>query len=240
MYKIFSYIGSYRGEKSDSLRITNDLIRYLEDELNEELRVREYTPNKFKINECRGCVNCFLSGKCIINDDINEMKRNMKESDIIIFSSPVYFHQISGATKTFIDRISHWAHTLELRGKIGVAINISDSNGNKFVEEYLEKVMSSLGIIVVKNISMQMAIIKEEVAVENILRLFARQISSSIKNKSFNSSAIQEIYFQSMKTAMMNKPDDDFEKKYWIDNEMMQCNNFKKIFNENCRILNRS
>lgn len=237
MYKVFAYIGSYRGETSYSIQVTNILLEYLKKELNEEIEVKKYTPDKVVINECRGCTDCFITGKCPINDDMNEIKKNMIDSDIVIFSSPVYLHQISGSTKTFIDRISHWTHTLELRGKLGIGINVSDTNGNQFVEDYFEKVMSSLGLVIMKNISIQRGVINEQSAIESILKIFSKQIANSIKNKSFNSSAVQEMYFQSMKTAMKNKPDNDFEKKYWIENGMINSESFKSLFNNNCKFI---
>lgn len=100
-----------------------------------------YTPNELKINDCIGCSKCFFEGKCFILDDMSIVKNKLIDSDLIIFASPVYVHQITGCFKTFIDRIGYWTHTLKLTGKIGVSVALSDNNGNEFVIEYISKVM---------------------------------------------------------------------------------------------------
>ncbi|CAG9367897.1 MULTISPECIES: flavodoxin family protein [Clostridium] len=236
MYKIFAYVGSYRGNNSYSIQLTKELVKNLNDLLNLDIEFKLYTPDNLKINDCVGCASCFLSGKCSRNDEFEEVKNEILESDIIIFSSPVYFHQVSGAMKTFIDRISYWAHTLELRGKIGVSINVSDTNGNKFVEEYLDKVMSTLGMVVLKNISIQTSNIGNKVAFSSIIRVLSNQIVNSINNKDFHISSIQEIYFQNMKVSMNNKSNDEYEKIYWKKNKLFEYDTFSDLFNDSCKI----
>lgn len=59
------------------------------------------------IEYCKGCHSCWFKtpGKCIINDDMEDIIKQMKESDIIIFGSPLYFNNISGTLKVFFDRL---------------------------------------------------------------------------------------------------------------------------------------
>lgn len=52
-----------------------------------------------------------------------------------------------------LDRVSFFSHTFELRGKIGITLNTSASNGNDHVAKYLNKVLSSMGCAVVCDIS---------------------------------------------------------------------------------------
>ncbi len=56
------------------------------------------------LNFCKGCFACITSHKCIINDDMNEILEKMKISDVIVFATPVYYYEMSGQMKTFIDR----------------------------------------------------------------------------------------------------------------------------------------
>ena len=56
------------------------------------------------INYCKGCFGCFKNHKCIINDDMNDILDKMKKSDVIVFATPVYYYEMSGQMKTFIDR----------------------------------------------------------------------------------------------------------------------------------------
>jgi len=53
---------------------------------------------------CKGCMVCQKLGKCVINDDANEITSKMKESDVIVWATPVYYYEMSGQMKTLIDR----------------------------------------------------------------------------------------------------------------------------------------
>ena len=41
------------------------------------------------INFCKGCLACQKLGKCVINDDANEITSKMKEADVIVWATPV-------------------------------------------------------------------------------------------------------------------------------------------------------
>ena len=62
---------------------------------------------------CKGCMVCQKLGKCVINDDANEITSKMKESDVIVWATPVYYYEMSGQMKTLIDR----ANSLFATGK---------------------------------------------------------------------------------------------------------------------------
>lgn len=61
-----------------------------------------------EINPCRGCHICWTRGpgQCVISDDALEVLTEMGSANIIIFASPVYFGNISGMLKTFMDRMT--------------------------------------------------------------------------------------------------------------------------------------
>ena len=53
---------------------------------------------------CRGCLACQKLGKCVIPDDANEITEKMKTADVIVWATPIYYYEMSGAMKTMIDR----------------------------------------------------------------------------------------------------------------------------------------
>lgn len=61
---------------------------------------------KLKINPCLGCFNCWFKtpGKCVINDDVAEILQKYLDADFIIFASPLYFYNVSGLMKNYLDR----------------------------------------------------------------------------------------------------------------------------------------
>lgn len=56
------------------------------------------------INFCKGCLACQKTGKCVIKDDMAEILPKMQQADVICFASPVYFYDMCGQLKIFLDR----------------------------------------------------------------------------------------------------------------------------------------
>ncbi len=57
------------------------------------------------IQSCRGCLRCNLIKRCSIRgDDWKILSQKILAADAIVFSSPVYFHHITGDLKKVLDR----------------------------------------------------------------------------------------------------------------------------------------
>lgn len=56
------------------------------------------------IRFCKGCLACQKTLKCVIADDAPEIVEKMKEAEVIAFGSPIYYYEMSGQMKTFLDR----------------------------------------------------------------------------------------------------------------------------------------
>ncbi|MFR6099855.1 MAG: flavodoxin family protein [Longibaculum sp.] len=56
------------------------------------------------ISFCKGCLVCQKSQPCVIQDDANVIVEKMQKADVIVFSTPIYFYEMSGQMKTLIDR----------------------------------------------------------------------------------------------------------------------------------------
>ncbi len=57
-----------------------------------------------EIKFCKGCFACQKLGKCVIKDDANDITEKIKNSDVIVWATPVYYYEMSGQMKTLIDR----------------------------------------------------------------------------------------------------------------------------------------
>lgn len=53
---------------------------------------------------CKGCLACQHTGKCVIRDDMDQMIDKVRNADAIIFATPIYYYELSGQLKTFLDR----------------------------------------------------------------------------------------------------------------------------------------
>lgn len=62
--------------------------------------------NKMKIKGCQSCMACKQgTNQCSINDDMKSLYEEIKKSDGIIIGTPIYMWQMTGQTKTFVDRL---------------------------------------------------------------------------------------------------------------------------------------
>jgi multimeric flavodoxin WrbA len=54
---------------------------------------------------CQGCQGCKSRfGACVLEDDLTPALRSLQESDILLFATPVYYWDVTGQFKTFMDR----------------------------------------------------------------------------------------------------------------------------------------
>ncbi len=56
------------------------------------------------ISFCIGCSACHTGRRCVLQDDAAEIIEKMKQADVLVFSTPIYFFEMSGQMKTLLDR----------------------------------------------------------------------------------------------------------------------------------------
>lgn len=61
---------------------------------------------KMKISGCLACEHCHGKGNgtCVQKDDMQEIYSLLKESEMLVLASPIYYHGISGQLKCTVDR----------------------------------------------------------------------------------------------------------------------------------------
>ena len=57
-----------------------------------------------KLNFCQGCFACAKLGECVIKDDALQIVNKMKNADVLVFATPIYYYEMSGQMKTMLDR----------------------------------------------------------------------------------------------------------------------------------------
>lgn len=67
----------------------------------------EYITLKGKnLGFCTGCLACQKTGECVIKDDATEIAEKVLCADAVVFSTPIYYYEMSGQMKTLIDRMN--------------------------------------------------------------------------------------------------------------------------------------
>lgn len=56
------------------------------------------------IQFCKGCFGCQKLGRCVIDDDVNDIMAKVMQADVVCWATPIYYYEMSGQMKTMIDR----------------------------------------------------------------------------------------------------------------------------------------
>jgi len=58
----------------------------------------------YDIGYCRGCWGGAKLGRCILKDDHEKVLEKLREAEVVILGSPIYWSDVSGIMKNFFDR----------------------------------------------------------------------------------------------------------------------------------------
>lgn len=95
------------------------------------------------LKPCSSCGYCIDNQECCIEDDMTStIIPRLIDSDVIIVASPVYFNNVSGQLKVFIDRT--WCIRGRLKDKIGGGIVVGRGYG-------LESALTAIHAFMIKH-----------------------------------------------------------------------------------------
>ena len=100
MKRILIISTSLRGV-SNSHELAKEFARGASEAGNE---VELLTLHHKEIHFCLGCLSCVKTGKCVINDDAQEITDKMHDADVLVFATPIYYYEMCGQIKTLLDR----------------------------------------------------------------------------------------------------------------------------------------
>jgi len=103
-FKILAVNSSPQKENGKTVKILNSFLKGAEEAGAETHLEHLYGQD---ISPCTACYSCWFNtpGECVLKDDMNQLLDKIKDSDIIVFCTPLYFYSVSGVMKNFIDRM---------------------------------------------------------------------------------------------------------------------------------------
>jgi multimeric flavodoxin WrbA len=107
------------------------------------------------INGCTGCYSCRDTKKCVIDDDMRDIYRDIGDADVLVFASPIYYYTVTGQFKTFLDRTFPYYWERPLKGKKAVlALTWANSNPDEFNDtiEWFERVADAMQVDLIETI----------------------------------------------------------------------------------------
>jgi len=99
--KIVCVMGSPRKD-GNSAKIAQSFTETAEEK---GASIQSFVLNSLVFKGCQACMKCKTGmEECVINDSLAPVLAAVRESDVLVMTSPVYFGQITGQLKCFIDR----------------------------------------------------------------------------------------------------------------------------------------
>ena len=88
--------------------------------------------SELNIAPCRHCDGCIKTGKCVVDDDMQWLHTDIRETEHIVLASPIFFMGVTAQTKAMIDRCQAlWVIKYIL--KLPVAINPNKERSGVFI-----------------------------------------------------------------------------------------------------------
>ena len=101
--KILVLNGSPKREKSDTMHITRAFLDGMADTAPQDVQVINVIDRH--IEYCTGCFTCKRNGgRCIYDDDMQEILNEILASDLLLFSFPLYCYSMPAPLKALLDR----------------------------------------------------------------------------------------------------------------------------------------
>jgi multimeric flavodoxin WrbA len=114
--------------------------------------VKSYYLNGMKIRGCQACYACKAEGRCVLNDDMQQLYGEIAGADGIIFASPVYMWQVTAQLKAAVDRLfpflkRDYSSYLTPGKKVLLAVTQGQPNPDMFRDYFagMGKMLSFLG-----------------------------------------------------------------------------------------------
>lgn len=98
--RVLSIFGSPKDEGFSSALHKNFLIPFNE----RGVKVVKVFPYKIRISPCTACGYCRDISECVFSDDMTEIYSLIRDTDIMIVSSPLYFSSFPSQLKALMDR----------------------------------------------------------------------------------------------------------------------------------------
>lgn len=101
--KILAFNGSPKGTKSNTDRI---LQPFLQGAAEAGAQCETIYTVGLKVHDCRGCFACWRDtpGECVYQDDMNGILTKIRESDLVIWATPLYYYGMTAGLQRVMER----------------------------------------------------------------------------------------------------------------------------------------
>lgn len=148
--KVLALMGSPRKKANTDLLLDEYLKGVVS--TNNDAVVNKIVLQEKKIACCTSCNGCKMlkSKRCVVKDDMQEIYPLIKEADVIVLATPIYWWSMSAQLKIFIDRLYGLEEKELLKTKECVLLTTYGgalpNEGPSLVENTIKEICDYLGI----------------------------------------------------------------------------------------------
>lgn len=103
-----------------------------------DISVEIVNVGSLNVRGCTACCACSKTGKCCINDIVNEIAEKFEQCDALIVASPVYYASANATLIACLDRLFYSSHC-DKRMKVGAAVAVARRGGCSATFDQLNK-----------------------------------------------------------------------------------------------------
>ena len=144
--KVFCLAGSTRAWNSVTLKLVEAAARGAKG-AGAETEVVELA--HLNIKRCRGCGDCFRTGRCCQDDDLSYLLERLTLADGIVVGSPTYAGGVTSSVETVMERMADAAHCRSFEGKYGVSISVSREGDERYALGHIDRFLDHCGVSIV-------------------------------------------------------------------------------------------
>ena len=97
------------------------------------------------VRGCLACMSCVKTGKCAIDDVVNELADKLRECDGLVIASPVYYAAANGTLVSVLDRL-FYSSRFDKRMKVGASVAVARRGGCSATFDQLNKYFTICGM----------------------------------------------------------------------------------------------
>lgn len=99
--------------------------------------------------DIRGCKNCdacraTLNGKCVQKDNMQEIYPVMRECEVLVIASPIYYYSLTGQTHCAIERIYAFERLPKLK-KAALVLTAGGGGFTSAIQTYQDAIIGHMG-----------------------------------------------------------------------------------------------
>lgn len=139
--KVLMINGSPRREGNTSIALKEMEQIFLQ----EDIEVETVQIGNKDIRGCIACYSCKEKGRCVFDDEVNQLAAKFEEADGLVIASPVYYASANATLIACLDRLFYSTH-FDKTMKVGASVTVARRGGCSSTFDELNKYFTITGM----------------------------------------------------------------------------------------------